>query len=83
MKIVVKAKYIDGYRIWLQFNDGKSGVVDLSDELWGDVFEPLLELENFRNFKFGEGHDTIFWDHGADFAPEFLYEKMVIQNLLV
>jgi hypothetical protein len=57
--------------------------LNLSDELWGDVFEPLLELENFRNFKFGEGHDTIFWDHGADFAPEFLYEKMVIQNLLV
>ena len=36
-----------GYRLWLQFNDGAEGVVDLGDELNGPVFEPLREPAEF------------------------------------
>ena len=36
-----EAKYQSDYRIWLRFADGTEGVVDLKDELWGEVFEPL------------------------------------------
>jgi len=30
---VIEAKYIDDYRVWLLFNDGAKGEVDLSPEL--------------------------------------------------
>ena len=71
---VIEAKYIDDYRVWLSFNDGAKGEVDLFPELFGELFEPLKDLHLFRSFKL-EGH-TIAWDNGADFAPEFLRQNI-------
>ncbi len=71
---VIEAKYIDDYRLWLSFNDGAKGEVDLSPELFGELFEPLKDKTLFSSFKL-EGH-TIAWDNGADFAPEFLRENI-------
>lgn len=69
---VIKAQYLGEYKISLQFNDGRAGVVDLKDELWGTVFEPLKEQSQFSNFILDNW--TICWENGADFAPEFLYD---------
>ncbi len=30
---VVEARYIEDYRVWLKFKNGKSGEIDLSKEL--------------------------------------------------
>ena len=70
---VVQARYVRDFVIWLKFADGSEGEVDLANELWGPVFEPLKEPEYFRQFKLEYG--TIEWPNGADFAPEFLYER--------
>jgi hypothetical protein len=72
---VTNAKYIDNYKVWLSFNDGAQGEVDLSTELYGEVFEPLKDIDFFKSFKL-EGH-TLSWKNGADFAPEFLREQIV------
>jgi hypothetical protein len=71
---VEQAKYIDGYRVWLTFNDGAEGEIDLSSELHGEIFEPLNDLSFFKSFTV-EGH-TLSWNNGADFAPEFLRERI-------
>lgn len=70
---VTDAKYIKDYTIWVEFNDGTSGNVDLSSELDVGVFKPLHNIDYFKNFKI-RGH-TLSWDNGADFAPEFLHKK--------
>lgn len=70
---VTDAKYIKDYTIWVKFNDGTSGNVDLSSELDVGVFKPLQDIDYFKNFKI-RGH-TLSWDNGADFAPEYLHEK--------
>jgi hypothetical protein len=75
---VREAKYIDGYRIRLRFNDGAEGVVDLSDCLDGEVFEPLKDLNKFKSFRVDSDIETIVWDNGADMAPEFLYDRMAV-----
>lgn len=75
---VREAKYICDYVIWLRFNDGAEGEIDLKDELWGEVFEPLKDLEAFRSFKVDPDLETIVWENGADLAPEFLYENMKV-----
>ena len=38
----------------------------------GEIFQPLKEINYFKTFliKF----NTIEWDNGADFAPEYLYQ---------
>jgi Protein of unknown function (DUF2442) len=69
---VEKAKYVNDYKVWLSFNDGVEGVIDLSSELYGEVFEPLKDVSYFKSFTL-EGH-TLTWNNGADFAPEFLHD---------
>lgn len=69
---VVKAEYLNEYKIKLWFNNDVIKVVDLSDSLKGEAFSPLKNTEYFKSFtiKF----NTIEWENGADFAPEYLYE---------
>ncbi|MGR9000280.1 MAG: DUF2442 domain-containing protein [Gammaproteobacteria bacterium] len=70
---ITDAKYFCDYQLWLSFNDSSEGVVDLVDELWGTVFEPLKDLTLFRQVKLDEELATIIWPNGADLAPEFLH----------
>jgi hypothetical protein len=69
-------RYIAGYRVWLKFEDGSQGEVDLEAELWGEVFEPLKEKRLFKKVRLNTELNTITWDNGADFSPEFLYEMV-------
>ena len=68
-------RYLKGYRLEVQFSDGVVKEVDLEEELYGSVFEPLKSEEAFRQVYLDEETRTIAWPGGADFAPEFLYEK--------
>ena len=69
------AEYVGSYRLRLTFSDGKVGDIDLASELWGEVFEPLKDLELFKSFKVDQELGTVVWPNGADFAPEFLYQS--------
>jgi|TARA_B100002003_G_C13945361_1_gene458593 hypothetical protein len=75
---VKEAKHLHDYVIWLKFNDGTIGEVDLKDELYGEVFESLKEVDRFKAFKVDPELETIVWNNGADMAPEFLYDKMKV-----
>ena len=67
---VIKAEYVDGFRIRLWFNNHVTKIVDLSTSLKGKVFEPLKDVEYFKRFTIK--YNTIEWENGADFAPEYL-----------
>jgi len=69
------AEYAGDYRIKVTFEDGTEGVLDLKDELWGEVFEPLKDVSKFREFRVDPELRTIVWPTGADLAPEYLYER--------
>ncbi len=71
-----KAKYLGDYRVWLEFADGVTGEIDLEAELWGEIFEPLKDKTQFSRLSLNVELGTIVWPNGADFAPEFLYEKL-------
>jgi len=73
---ITSMRYVLGYTVWLRFDDGKEGEVDLQDELWGEVFEPLKKQEYFKTVRLDRELNTICWENGADFAPEFLYTKL-------
>ncbi len=69
---VERARYVADHTLWLRFSDGAEGEVDLSAELYGEVFEPLRAVEYFRSFLLDPELRTVVWPNGADFAPEFL-----------
>ena len=72
---IVDARYVSEYTVWLRFEDGTQGEVDLSAELYGPVFEPLKEQALFSQVRVNPDTGTIEWPNKADFAPEFLYER--------
>ncbi len=73
---VVKAEYIDNYRLKIQFENGYSGVVDFSSyPQKGGVFSNFSDINFFKNFKISKSLGTIVWNNEVDIAPETLYEK--------
>lgn len=75
---VEKAKYLHDYVIWLRFNDGIEGEIDLENELEGEVFGPLRDKKLFKSFEVDPILETVVWENGADLAPEFLHENIKI-----
>lgn len=71
---VKKAKYLGQYKLEIEFSTGDVKEVDLEKHLEGEVFEPIKKVEYFKTVKVNPEFETIFWDNGADFAPEFLFE---------
>jgi hypothetical protein len=74
---LIEAHYLSGHRVWLRFDDGAAGEIDLADELTGPVFEPLRDIDAFRQFTLDHELRTLVWPNGADLAPEFLRAKLV------
>lgn len=77
MPQVIEVKALDGYRLWLRFHDRMAGIVDLSAELWGPMFEPLKDRALFAKAAVHPELHTITWPNGADLAPEFLYRQAI------
>jgi len=74
MHYVCSAKYLEKYRVSVEFEDGTRKIVDLEKHLEGPVFEPLKDLDYFRLVSFNPDIETIVWPNDADFSPDFLYE---------
>lgn len=73
---ITDAEYLGQYRLKLKFNNDAKGIVDLEPELYGEIFEPLRDVELFKQVFVTSR--TIEWPNGADFAPEYLFEITVL-----
>jgi hypothetical protein len=72
---VAEVKSLPNVCLWVRFLDGTSGTVDLSQELWGPMFEPLANPEVFDQARVDPELETVVWPNGADLAPEYLYQR--------
>ncbi|NPV02921.1 MAG: DUF2442 domain-containing protein [Brevinematales bacterium] len=77
---LIEALYSGEYKIFLKYEDGTEGIINLEEELFGEIFEPLKNVEFFKSFKI-QG-SSILWDNDADFAPEFLYDSVKLTATL-
>ena len=67
---VIEAAHIKDYILRITFNDGVQKDIDLQNELDEGVFMPLKDKEYFKRFHVSA--NTVEWENGADFAPEYL-----------
>jgi hypothetical protein len=78
---VIKARLLEDYKVFVEFNDGTSGAIDFEEKLRNDhrqIVRELLDLKVFKTVKVDMG--TLCWDNGMDFAPEYLYERVITEN---
>lgn len=62
-------------RLFLEFEDGLSGEVDLTAVLKGPVLEPLRDVHFLRQVKLDE-YGVPAWPNGADLAPDALHAQL-------
>ena len=82
MTRLLEARLVSDHLVWLRFNDGLEGEVDLSGELDGPIFAPLQDPDYFRRFVVNPDLHTLTWPNGADFAPEFLHDLVATSGAL-
>ena len=69
------ADYLENYKLYLTFNIGESGEVDLEDIVFKySAAAPLRNIEDFKTFELDEW-STVVWNYGFDVSPETLYER--------
>ena len=71
---VISVEPREGYELRLTFSDGSVGDIDLAEQLWGEVFEPLRDPAVFRRVQVDPELGTVVWPNGADLDPEGLRE---------
>lgn len=78
---IKSAKHVSDYKLFVAFDDGTSGTVDLAGALNGPVFQPLKDVETFAKVAVDPEVATVIWPNGADLAPEYLHGLMTDQQI--
>ncbi len=84
LKDIVEVRPLDGHRLYLRFEDGVEGTVDVSQQIrFEGVFASLLDRENFLQVRVDPEFGTIVWPNGADLDADGLYAAITGQPIEV
>jgi len=75
MPRIIRVAALSGHRLHVEFDDGTSGEIEMADRLFGPVFEPLHNAEEFGKV-FVDEFGAIAWPCGADLAPDAIYQRL-------
>ncbi|HSW87102.1 MAG TPA: DUF2442 domain-containing protein [Rhabdochlamydiaceae bacterium] len=73
---IVACKPKPNYHLWIRFDDGLEGEVDLSHLVGKGVFEAWESIEFFNRVKVDPETDTVAWGDEIDLDPYVLREKV-------
>jgi len=78
---IINAELKNEYNVYVEFNNGEKGTINFKDIFENDhrkIIRELLNKELFKTLKVNL--NTLCWDNEVDFAPDYLYEKMKIEE---
>jgi hypothetical protein len=73
---IVACKPKPHYRVWIRFDDGLEGEVDLSDLVGKGVFEVWKSVDFFNQVRIDPRSDTLVWGEDIDLDPYVLREEI-------
>ncbi|MBN1393812.1 MAG: DUF2442 domain-containing protein [Pirellulales bacterium] len=77
LKDVVEARSLDGRRLFLKFEDGIEGEVDVAEMIrFEGVFAPLAERDYFLRVRVNPEIGTVYWPNEADLDPDVLCSQV-------
>lgn len=72
MHTITKVTVLDDYKLDLSFEDGESGIVDLSAHVGQGVFSAWNDPDVFRSVRIGSSGELL-WEENIDFCADALY----------
>ncbi len=79
---ITEVRPLGAHRLFLRFDDGAAGAVDLAPMLRFDgVFAPLADPSFFAQAKVDTELGTIVWPNGADLCPDVLHARLTGQPM--
>jgi len=76
---IIKVEPRDNFTIYIEFEDGRCGIKDMSPLLQKGVFKPLQDPDFFNQVVLNEEIGAPSWPNGVDLAPDSLYENLLSQ----
>ena len=74
---VVEVRPLEGYQLFIRFEDGVQGVVDVAALVrFEGVFAPLREPAEFRRVAVHQELGVVYWPNGADLDPDVLHARL-------
>ena len=70
---LTEAEYLRNYQVAVTFDNGRSGIADLTELLDQGVFKTLQDIALFSKVAVDPALRTIAWPNGLDLAPEYVY----------
>ena len=77
---VTEVKALEPYRIWIKFDDGIEGTIDLSSLVGKGVFRVLTDPAEFARVRVDDATHTVSWPDGIDLCPDTLHEDIKAQT---
>lgn len=71
----VEVRALEGFRIWLRYDDETAGEVDLSDVAGHGVFQAWNDRAFFEAVRLGS-HGAIEWGNDIDMCPDAMYLRL-------
>ena len=75
MKSIAEVRPRDGYHLWIRFEDGVEGEVDLSHLAGQGVFSVWRDRQRFEDVRIGE-FGELSWGGEVDLCPDSLYLRL-------
>ncbi len=73
---VTKVEYLEGYKLRIEFKNGKSGIIDFKDYIKEDsVYACFSDIEYFKQAHVHPELDILCWPGDVDVAPETVYHE--------
>ena len=73
---VIAVRYLEGYKLEIDFENGKRGIVDFHSYLKkGGVFNRFSDMQYFKQVQINKELGVLCWPDGVDVAPETLYSE--------
>ena len=76
---ITKAEARPGHKLFMEFEDGVKGIIDLSKWKGKGVFEFWNEEENFKSFRITEDK-KLQWNENIDMDPDTFYLQLIGKN---
>ncbi|PKN16421.1 MAG: DUF2442 domain-containing protein [Deltaproteobacteria bacterium HGW-Deltaproteobacteria-23] len=80
---IINFKQLDGYRLELEFDNGRKGIVDLASYIdRGGIFSRFADKDYFAAVEINHELGVLCWPDGVDIAPETIYEAAMVAECI-